>query len=290
MKLKPKLKTVKRDSPDYSDVMKMIKPVGALPFNLSMITYGRSGTGKTTFAASFPKPALLLNIKEDGTDSISDTKGVDIIRIATWDEFEQVYWFLKTGKHQYKTVIMDAVTQLQDLAIDKIKGNKSDDDVLSQRLWGQVSSSMKKWLIDYRDLINDNKIEAINFICHDRVNESEDGGAGQLDPEVGPRLMPSVSSYLCGSVKVIGYTFIKEVKSKDPTKKSKETNVEYRMRLGPNPYYITKVRRPKTGVTPDSIFNPSYDKIIEIMKGNYKKELPVKKSPSPSNKKVKANA
>lgn len=290
MKLKSKLKTVKRDSPDYSDVIKRIKPVETLPFNLSMITYGRSGTGKTTFAASFPKPALLLNIKEDGTDSISDMKGVDIIRIATWDEFEQVYWFLKTGRHQYKTVIMDVVTQLQDLAINKIKGDKTEDDVLSQRLWGQVSNLMKKGLIDYRDLINDHKIGAINFICHDRVNESEDSGGGQLDPEVGPRLMPSVSSYLCGSVKVIGYTFIKEVKSKDPTKKSKETNVEYRMRLGPNPYYITKVRRPKTGITPDSIFNPTYDKIIEIMKGNYKKELPAKKSPVHQTKKVKANA
>lgn len=290
MKLKSKLKTVKRDSPDYSDVIKRIKPVETLPFNLSMITYGRSGTGKTTFAASFPKPALLLNIKEDGTDSISDMKGVDIIRITTWDEFEQVYWFLKTGKHQYKTVIMDAVTQLQDLAINKIKGDKDEEDVLSQRLWGQVSNLMRKWLIDYRDLINHHKIEAINFICHDRVNESEDGGGGQLDPEVGPRLMPSVSSYLCGSVKVIGYTFIKEVKSKDPTKRGEDTNVEYRMRLGPNPYYVTKVRRPKTGFTPESILNPHYDQIIEVMKGNYKKPVPSKKSINSSTKKVKSNA
>lgn len=261
-----------RDSADYSDIARKIKPVETLPFNLTMVTYGRPGTGKTTFAATFPRPALLLNVKEDGTDSISDVKGVDTVRINTWDEFEQTYWYLKSGKTKYKTVIIDAVTQLQELCIEKYREGRPEDEVLSQRIWGQVSGAMKKWLVDYRDLVNGSGVEAVNFICHDRVHDTEDSGGGQLDPEVGPRLMPSVAGHLCGAVKVIGYTFIKELKQKDPTKKSKKTEVEYRMRLGPHPYYTTKVRQPKSSFTPDSIVNPSYDKIVRIMKGQYEQK------------------
>ena len=265
-------KKITKDTSDYSDISRRIKPVETLPFSLTLVTYGRPGTGKTTFAATFPKPILLLNVKEDGTDSISDVKGVDIVRVNTWDEFEQTYWYLKTGKHKYRTIVIDAVTQLQDLAIEKHREGRPDDEVISQRIWGQVSGMMKKWLIDYRDLVNGGSVEAVNFICHDRVHDTADAGNGQLDPEVGPRLMPSVAGHLCGAVKVIGYTFISVKKQKDPTKKSKRTEVEYRMRLGPHPYYTTKVRQPKTSFTPDSIVNPNYDKIVQIMKGEYKQK------------------
>ena len=44
---------------------------------------------------------------------------------------------------------------------------------------------------------------------------------------------------------------------------------EYRLRVGPHTYYTTKIRKPKTAPIPDYIIDPSYDKIIEIMKGNY---------------------
>lgn len=273
MKMKSKPKKGKTDGAEFADVMKRIKPVETLPLKLSMVVYGRPGTGKTTFASSFPGPTLLLDIKEDGTDSVADIEGLDILRITSWDEFEQTYWYLKSGKHHYRSVIIDAVTELQDLAIEKWRGSRGEDEPLGFKVWGQVSGSMKTWLINYRDLINSG-MDGVCFIAHDRVHDIEEGGTDQLDPEVGPRLMPSVASYLCGAVKVIGYTYIREVKkSKDPLKKDR--SVEYRMRLGPHAYYTTKVRRPKSGLTPDSIINPTHGKIIDIMRGDYE---PAKKS------------
>jgi hypothetical protein len=270
----------KRDAADYTDIMKRIKPVGALPLKPTIVAYGRSGTGKTTFAASAPMPALLLNLKEDGTDSVMNVKGLKTVRIESWDELEQVYWYLKSGKHEFKTLIIDAVTEMQDLAIAKFRDDQrmSDDDMLSKRTWGFVSGLMKTWLFNFRDLKEEKgtTLDTVVFLAHDRttsVDEDSDD-ENQLMPEVGPRLMPSVASFLCGMVNVIGYTYVREViGKKEPGKKKPETKTEYRMRLAPHAYYTAKVRKPKEFYVPQSIVNPTYDKIVSIIRGEYQPKL-----------------
>jgi hypothetical protein len=57
------------------------KPVQEVKYNGSTALYGRSGTGKTTLSASWPKPILYLNIKDNGTDSISDVEDIDVVHI-----------------------------------------------------------------------------------------------------------------------------------------------------------------------------------------------------------------
>lgn len=275
---KPKSKSKDRtDTADYSKVVKRIRPVEELPFRLTMVAYGRSGTGKTTLAATFPKPLLLLDIREEGTDSICDVKGVDVLPVREWDEIEQVYWYLKSGKHKYRTVVLDAVTEMQGLAMAKIRGESklSDDDVISRRAWGQISSKMQTWVINYRDL---KAIDNIVFIAHDRSHDTDDDDAAeQLIPEVGPRLMPSVASHLAGAVKAIGNTYIREVKTKDQKTGKKKRDVEYRMRIGPHAYYLTKIRQPKSNYVPDSIADPTYDKVVSIIRGTYQSK-PKKRS------------
>lgn len=274
---KPRSKNKPRaDSADYSKVVKRIKPVEELPFRLTAVFYGRSGTGKTTLSATFPKPLLLLDIKEDGTDSISDVKGIDVLRVKEWDEIEQVYWYLKSGKHKYRTVVLDAVTEMQGLAMAKARADwkLSDSDVISRRAWGQISSLMQTWVVNYRDLMG---VENVVFLAHDRTHDADDEDAAeQLIPEVGPRLMPSVASHLAGAVKVIGNTFIREVREKGPDGKKKRT-VEYRLRIGPHAYYLTKIRQPKSNYVPDSIANPTYDKVVSIIQGTYQQPKPKKR-------------
>src|SRR5215831_92457 len=72
-----------------------IIPVDKLEHSRSWAIYGRSGTGKTTFAASFPKPLLLLDVQDKGTRSITDVKGIDVAQITHWDQFEQVHDMLR---------------------------------------------------------------------------------------------------------------------------------------------------------------------------------------------------
>lgn len=236
-----------------------ITPVKSLPKVLSMLVYGRSGTGKTTFAGSFPGPVLLLDIREKGTDSLANLENIDVISVDKWSEVEEVFWYLKgEGGKKYKSVILDQVSSLQDLAMEHAMAEEGKE-VMSQRLWGVVSGLMKTWLLNYRDLVD----QGINvlFIAHDRTNKGESGEDDDtIDPQVGPRLMPSVAGLLNGAVKAIGNTYVKEVFLEDKSRK-----VEYCMRLGPHAYYTTKLRNPLGTSCPESLVDPKYDAIMKLM-------------------------
>jgi phage nucleotide-binding protein len=243
---------------EVSPISKRILAVKALPKTLAMLVYGRSGTGKTTFASSFPKPALLIDVREKGTDSIANVDGVDVIQLESWQDLEDIYWYISNEK-KYKTVIIDQISSLQDMAMEKAMEDESKD-AMSMRLWGTVSGLMKTWLMNYRDLID----QGINvcFIAHDRLSKEGDGDEDQIEPLMGPRLMPSVAGLICGAVKVIGSTYIRENFLEDQVRQ-----VEYRMRLGPHAYYVTKLRNPLGSETPESILNPTFEKIVHLMSG-----------------------
>lgn len=244
--------------------------VESIPQNITALFYGRSGTGKTTLAGSFSSDVLLLDFKERGTDSVRDVPGVKVLFIDDWDSLQDVFWSLEAGDHDYQTVVLDTVSGMQDLAITdaKTKDGKSADSPTTQKMWGEVSGSMKEIIFQFRDLpIN------VVFLAHERVKESESEDEldeGRLDPEVGPNVIPSVSKTLCAAVKVIGNTYIKQ-SFKKIVGKPRETKrtVEYCLRVGPHPFYITKIRTSKLNKVPEYIPNATYEKIIDVISGNY---------------------
>jgi len=256
-----------------------VRPVSEVEQHRSMVVYGRSGSGKTTFAATFPKPMLLVDVSDKGTDSISDVEGIDVMEAESWQDFELAYWYLKENPDDYNTVVIDTMSQLQELAIKKILLEKYNEDEaqsewgsLSQREWGEVTSVLKTWITHYRNL----PMEVV-FIAQDRVFEVDEDldPETMLDPEVGPRLAPSVTKHLNASVHAIGNTFIrrrirhKEVKRKGSRKtKTKEIpETQYCLRIGPDPVYATKIRKPKGIKVPSVIVDPHYEDILELIQG-----------------------
>lgn len=251
-----------------------IKPVKDIKKNRSWVFYGRSGTGKTTLASTFPGPILLVDIKDEGTDSVSDVKGLDVLEVESTEDLEELYWMLKENPSKYKTVILDTVTQLQNMRVEEVsdvrslKGKSAGDwGTMTQKDWGLVSSWMKKTITDFRSL----PLEVV-FIAQDRVfnaGDEEENAAGAIDPEVGPRLSPATMAHLCSAVHMIGNTFIREkVTKKKVDGKTKETrSKEYCIRLGPSSYYITKLRKPKDIALPEFLANPTYEDILEIVTG-----------------------
>jgi len=246
---------------NVGSITSRIHPAAELDRPMSILLYGRSGTGKTTIAATFPKPLLFLDIKEFGTDSVCDVQGIDALYVETWQDFETIYWFLRAGNHHYKTVVIDTVTMMQKLAqeFSLEQDGKEKDGQMNKNLWGNTSKTMCAWLINYRDLpVN------IVFLAQDRITTEEGASEDQIIPEVGPRLMPSVAACLNAAVRVIGQTYIKEY-TKTTAEKGLERIFSYRLRLGGHAYYLTKVRKIKSITMPESIANPSYEKLIKAI-------------------------
>ena len=265
-KLAASSKTAGGKADAFSKIKGRIQAVHEVPLVLSALFYGRSGTGKTTLAASFPKPCLILDIGERGTDSIYDVPGVDVLSVEEWDDIDEVLWMLKKEGH-YKSVVIDQVSALQDLCMRSVL-SEENRDTMSLRLFGEVSGRMKDTLTNYRNL-TDQGIQVV-FLAHDRTfgSDDDDDEDSQIDPTVGPRVMPSVASTLCGLVKVVACTFIQETYGKrDPKTRKRERTVNYCLRIGAHGTYTTKVRTSKKNQISSIMVDPSYEKIIQVMRG-----------------------
>jgi len=254
-----------------------IRKVGDVKRSKSFAIYGKAGTGKTTLAGTFPTPALLLDIQDEGTDSVSDVKGLDVLDIEDLDMMDDVYWELKSGKlkGKYKTLILDTVTMLQHLKIMDIVGPKlersgkqaGDWGTMTKQNWGEVASYLKDQITRFRNL----EMNVI-FIAQERIFNAgeEDSDAGVIDPEVGPALSPSVKSHLNAAVNVIANTFIRVryIEKKDEKgRKKKLKKIEYCLGVGPSDIYTRKVRKPRSIDLPDVIVDPTYEEIIELIEG-----------------------
>lgn len=242
--------------------------------------YGRSGTGKTTIAATGPKPMLFVDIKDKGDESAKgpDIKRGDIgvIELQEFNDMYDIYDYLVENHKKYKggSVVLDHLTALQEFCKDMVKTDEGKSK-MSQQMFGFVASYMNEVISLFKNL-SDYDITPI-FLVQDRTESGEGDGEDQLTPEVGPGVMPSVSKLLCSASRVIGHTYIKEAMEKTSDMKVRR-DIEYRLRLGPNPYYVTKVTKPKEYYCPPYVVNPTYNDIMKVIRGEYKAPVEKKKS------------
>src|SRR5262245_16292590 len=123
-----------------SRVEKKIKRASEHPLNLSMVIYARPKVGKTRFCATAPD-VLIVDCDEKGTDSTRDDSDPMTARITTWSEINDIYWYLQSGAHDYKSVAIDTVSGLQTLAMNFVLGDEAardasrDPDQPSQRIY-----------------------------------------------------------------------------------------------------------------------------------------------------------
>lgn len=276
MKKAAKKRRVVKKKATTTSILDKIKPVSELETNLVMLVYGRSGTGKTHFGSTFPRPALFIDTNERGTETIAQEDGIDVVRVTDWQEMDELLWALKDGM-EYESVVIDQVTNLQDLGMWEVlrKQRKGRDETFSQRNWGQLSGMLKQFITDFRDLADQYNLL---LIAHERIDEPGDEDAEEhIEPNIGARVMPSVGTFLEGAVDAIGCTFIKE--RWETEDREEVRHVDYCMRIGPHAFYSTKIRRPvSAGPIPELIVNPTYQKIKDLITGKKPKRKVRRKS------------
>lgn len=242
---------------------------------IKMCVYGRGKTGKTSLACTFPKPLLLIGT-EDGTKSVRSCKGVDFLRLGASSQIDEV---ASEILDTYKSVVLDTAGGLQDMILKEILGL---DDLPVEKSWGMAGREQwqscgvqtKERLRALLDLADKAEINVV-IIAHER-NFNDEGGSDLIFPTVGAALTPSTAGWLNGACDYLCQAFLREqtvtknvkVAGKEGATMTQRTGkVEYVLRIGPHPIYMTGFRRVHVDgeVMPDVLVNPTYDKIEELI-------------------------
>lgn len=167
---------------NVNDVLSTAVPVQRMASRWrSVCLYGRNGLGKSTLAAQFPKPMLVIATEptsNGGVDSITGVEGITVIvvnlstlRHPVTGELEKTKGSEKAlqvgnrltelskqlGQCPYQTVVVDTVTALQEITLAEMKGWDAPATMLN---WGTVtmdeyralSDAVRKILRLYKDL------------------------------------------------------------------------------------------------------------------------------------------
>lgn len=131
---------------------------------------GEGGIGKTTLASLFPNPVILRT--EDGTLSLSDREDVALLPVAkTVEECFNYIEALATQEHDFKTLVIDSITQLNTLIEKEILESDPKAKSLNQAMGGygagySAASEVHRKFREWCGMLSDDKNMNIVFIAH----------------------------------------------------------------------------------------------------------------------------
>ena len=232
----------------------------------NILIYGEPGTGKTTFAATAPRPILWLEA-EGGTNSIGETKDIDIVRMAGLESYREVLRYLHKKPDAYQTVVIDSISETQAAVLSEImrevsRADQSRDEFAPQfGEWGKLTGVMRAILRSYRDL------EAnVIFTALTREDKDDLTGKSVVRPKMTPALAEDVLSFMDAGLYLYAATPKKGEAGAEGVEADEEgVTIVRNALLQPTGKYAAKFRAPKGTDIPTHIADPTFDDIASLM-------------------------
>ena len=150
----------------------------------SMLIHGPSKSGKSYLADTTPGPRLVLDAEGGAStrftpsnkivwEPLRDAPPVDdgtwetcVVYVRSFQDVQRTYEWLNSGKHPFKSVIIDSLSETQQRCIDAIVGTEQ----MKTQDWGELLRKMSALVRSYRDLIIHpiNPLRSIIFIAMTR--------------------------------------------------------------------------------------------------------------------------
>ena len=132
--------------------------------SLTLMVYGESKVGKSTFAVTAPYPRLMLDVEgghrflpinvkywdpiREEPPQADGTWDTVVVQVRDYDVVMKAFQWLQSGKHQFKSLIIDSISELQVKCMDNIAGTEQ----MKMQQWGELLRHMGALLRDLRDL------------------------------------------------------------------------------------------------------------------------------------------
>lgn len=163
---------------------------------VAMLIYGQGGVGKTTFAATAPKPLIVdceNGAKYFGLRGIN----VDVAQVSEWGDLEGLMDQAKSGK--YETIVIDPIGELME-KLRRYMVQRADKKLVqsdgspSMAGWGWLKDRMRATVKLLRD-------SGLNMILVAHVDEKQD--EDRLVKR--PMIMTKLSDELVNMVDIVGF-------------------------------------------------------------------------------------
>lgn len=153
--------------------------------SLTLMVYGESKVGKSSFAVTAPYPRLMLDVEgghrflpivvrywdplREEPPVADGTWDTCVVTVRDYDTVIKTYQWLQLGKHQFKSLIIDSISELQVKCMDSIAGNEQ----MKMQQWGELLRHMGGLLRDIRDLTMHptNPLEAVVLTAMSRSSQ-----------------------------------------------------------------------------------------------------------------------
>lgn len=230
------------------------------------LIYARNKKGKTTFCTSPGQGKVLIVDPEDGTQGMIK-RDPDVWHISTWSDLDDVFHFLKSGKHEYQWVALDGLTRMANMSLKFVMSQMEETDLtrkpgmVQRQDYAKSGELIKGMLWNFHSLPM-----GVIFTSQERIvevkddAESDDEDAATPDLMYVPDLPKGARSAVNSIVDVIGRMYT--VRLEHP--KTGEKVVQRRMWVEPHEAYDTGYR--SDFVLPPYIKGPTIPKLLQLLR------------------------
>jgi hypothetical protein len=244
---------------------------------LKILWYSPPGHGKTTMLGTAVKdkrisPMLLLEfeagirsieskVREIRLEDLGSKKPsidkIDVVHIQTWADFDVAYEFLLEGNHEYKSVGIDSLSEVDYLSmgdalrVAQLEDRKHDPDIPEQRDYLRNASKIRKLIRFFRNLPLHVFFTANSKLEQDPLTR---------ESKIWPALTGKLAFEVPGLVEIVGYLAVVE--------KDEDTNERW-LFVQPTGRFEAKDRT-EGGKLGQYIVEPTIPKILDLVEGNVK--------------------
>ena len=176
-----------------------------LHVGLNILIYGDAKVGKTTVAATAPPPRLILdaeggslfttgrkvrwNPQTAAPPEADGTWDTCIVQVHDYKAVELAFQWLNSGKHPFRSAILDSISEIQQRAVDGIAGKNQ----MQMQDWGTLLRNISELIRSFRDLTTHpvNPLDAVVFVAMMRA-----GDGGEFRPYMQGQISTTLPYYV----------------------------------------------------------------------------------------------